>query len=158
MGNPSCNSPGNNKNILKDVPGWRWFWGTDKQPTTEEAVEMLNRFDVCVTSGKSVLAIQYDRSNLVAYPHIYVDPDSRNQGKGIELIALAEKIAANDGMRKILAQIPEGNPFFVVGEKSRLGYTLEGKLVDHSLVMSKPVSLFLYGKLLQQNSPESKKG
>lgn len=143
--------------LNKEIPDWRWFWGTDSQPTQEEAKEMLASFDVVVSSPDSILAMQYDKKNLVAMPHIYVSPESRNAGKGLELIALAEKIATADGMRKILAQIAAGNPYFLVGEKQRLGYTLEGELKNHIIVGGSPRSLFLYGKLLQQNPPDNKK-
>lgn len=140
-----------------NVPAWRWFWGTEEQPDSEEAKRLLNNFDVCISSPESLLVIHYDKINMVAYPHIYVSPEGRNKGIGIALIRKAEEVARADGMRKILAQIPGENPFFVVGEKHRLGYTLEGELKDHFLIDGKAHSLFLYGKLLQQNDSFNKK-
>jgi RimJ/RimL family protein N-acetyltransferase len=143
--------------VLNQIPDWQWFWGVEKQPSVEESKKILQDFDVVESTQETMLAIQYDHKNLVAYPHIYVAPDARNSGKGLELILRAEEIARADGMRKIVAQIVADNPYFLVGEKSRLGYTLEGELKNQVLIGEQPRSLFLYGKLLQQNQPFNKK-
>lgn len=141
---------------VESLPDWRWFWGIDRQPTREEAIAMLNNFNVSISSEKGLICMSYD-PNLVATLHLYVAPGFRSGRTVAEMIVQAEKIAIIDGMRKMIAPLTEGNPFLRGGKAKKFGYELEGILKKQILVNGEGRSLFLYGKLLQQNSPFNKK-
>lgn len=143
--------------LNKEIPDWRWFWGQDYKPDPKEAQQILKSADVLLTDPNCVLMMTYDRVNLVATVHIYLEPTHRNSRRVAETILTAEKIAATDGMRKIVAPLTEGNPYLRGGKKRKFGYTLEGELKNQFLINGQPHSLFLYGKLLQQNPPGNKK-
>jgi hypothetical protein len=117
---------------------------------------MINSFNVSVSSQKGLICMSYD-PNQVATIHLYVAPGFRFGRTVAEMISQAEKIALADGMRKMIAPLTEGNPFLRGGKKKKFGYELEGILREQILVDGEGRSLFLYGKLLQQNSVFNKK-
>lgn len=143
--------------LNKEIPDWRWFWGLAHKPDPREAQRILGSADVLLTDSHCLLMMTYDHTNLIATIHIYLDPIHRNSRKVAETILTAEKIAARDGMRKIIAPLTEGNPFLRGGKKRKFGYNLEAKLERHLLINGREHALFLYGKLLRQNTPDYKK-